>query len=234
MQKYLSNKNKIFNIYLQYNLFGSIINRNIKSSKNMNNILISFLSKKQFSLSTNIKKHFSNNDNCPLRSILIKKNFYDIFQMEENYIIDKKILEKKYKDIQMIIHPDKFAQLDKIKLDEAHNASSLVITAFNTLKDDYQRGNYLLELKGFESIKESNTIHDKEFLIEFMEKQERIDDCESKEEIIIIKNEIHDDIYFLTNKLTDLFNKKDYKECVNILNTIKFNLSLIDNINNKI
>ena len=68
----------------------------------------------------------------------------------------------------MIIHPDKFAQLDKEKLDEARIASSLVVSAYNTLKDDYKLGNYLLGLKGFESIPESHTIHDKEFLMEFM------------------------------------------------------------------
>jgi molecular chaperone HscB len=260
MQKYISKKNLSNFIFIsqcqnKIKIQNEIINNHskfhfIKSKSPINPKIFSYknsitnsnpiFSIKQFSTFTNKKENNNDNNvinnlnNCPLNSILTKNNFYEIFQIEENYIIDKKILERKYKDIQMIIHPDKFAQLDKTKLDEAHNASSLVITAYNILKDDYKRGNYLLELKGFESIAESNTIHDKEFLMDFMDKQERIDDCENKEEILIIKNEINNDICLLTNKLAELFIKNDYKECVNILNTIKFNLSLMENINNKI
>jgi len=96
------------------------------------NKITNYLPKKLFSINNINNNNNNNNNNCPLASILEKKNFYEIFQIEENFSIDKKILEKKYKEIQMIIHPDKFAQLDKLKLDEAHNASSLVITAFNT------------------------------------------------------------------------------------------------------
>jgi len=92
----------------------------------------------------------------------------------------------------------------------------------------------LLELKGFEFITESHTIHDKEFLMIFMDLQERIDDCENKEEINEIKNEINETIKTLTEKLEDMFNKNEYKECFHILNTIKFNLSLMENVNNKI
>jgi len=162
-------------------------------------------------------------------------NYFDLFNLNQKFSIDKNSLEKKYKEIQMVIHPDKFAQSDTITLNQAHDASSLVGNAYNILRDDYKRGTYLLSLKGCETVNEnSNTIKDTKFLIQFMDVQERIDDAESKEELIEIKAEIDQEIKSLTFQLDKNFENEQLEKALEILTTIKFNLSLLETINNKI
>jgi len=167
--------------------------------------------------------------------ILKHSNYFEIFNLNQKFSIDKIYLEKKYKDIQKVIHPDKFAQSDKATLDQAHDASSLVVHAYNILKDDFKRANYLLNLKGFDNIGETNTtIKDKKFLMAFMDLQERIDEAETKEEILEIKDEIEDEITSLTKELEQNFESEKLDKVLEVLKSIKFNLSLLDNINNKI
>lgn len=168
--------------------------------------------------------------------ILKRNNYFEIFNLNQNFSIDKGLLEKKYKDIQKVIHPDKYAaQGDKATLDQAHNASSLVVKAYNILKDDYKRANYLLNLKGYENVEEKNvTIKDIKFLQSFMELQEKIEEAESKEEILEIKADIDDAIKALTDELEKNFANETLEKALEILNSIKFNLSLLDNINKKI
>jgi len=162
-------------------------------------------------------------------------NYFELFNLNQKFSIDKSFLEKKYKEIQKVIHPDKFAQRDSATLNQAHDASSLVVHAYNILKDDYKRANYLLDLKGIGSINENNaTIKDKNFLMRFMDIQERIDDAESKEELMEIKVEIDQEIKNLTNELDNNFENEQLEKALGILSSIKFNLSLLENINNKI
>lgn len=162
-------------------------------------------------------------------------NYFDLFNLNQKFSIDKNFLEKKYKEIQKVIHPDKFAQTDSNTLNLAHDASSLVVHAYNILKDDYKRANYLLNLKGFDSVAENDaTITDNKFLMHFMDIQERIDDAETKEELLEIKAEIDNEIKSLTGELDKNFENEQLEKALEVLKSIKFNLSLLENVNNKI
>lgn len=162
-------------------------------------------------------------------------NYFDLFNLNQKFSIDKDSLEKKYKEIQKVIHPDKFAQSDSFTLNQAHDASSLVVHAYNILRDDFKRGNYLLNLKGYENINEiTATIKDKKFLMQFMDFQERIDEAETKEELMEIKAKIDQEIKSLTNELDKNFEIEQLEKALEILKSIKFNLSLLESINNKI
>ena len=167
--------------------------------------------------------------------ILNKKNYFDIFNLNQNFSIDKIFLESKYKEIQKFIHPDKFAMGNDSIIKDAHQASSLVGIAYHTLLDDFSRGNYLLYLKGCKNISEGNqSITDKNFLEEFMDVRERIEDAKSIDEILEIKIEINEKINNLVDDLNKKFQKEDYSEALEILKKIKFNLSILENIKNKI
>jgi len=162
-------------------------------------------------------------------------NYFEIFNLAQKFCIDKGYLERKYKEIQKVIHPDKFAQNGKNSLDQAHDASSMVVHAYNVLKNDYKRANYLLNLKGFDNISEGNsTIKDTKYLQIFMEIQERIEEAESKEEIMEIKKELDEEIKNLTQNIDKYFENEKLEKVLENLKTLKFNLSLLENINNKI
>ena len=72
------------------------------------------------------------------------QNFFKIFNINEYYSIDKSLLSKNYKELQKLVHPDKYVLNDKEVLLEAEKCSSLISNAYNILKDDFERANYLV------------------------------------------------------------------------------------------
>ena len=107
--------------------------------------------------------------------------------------------------------------------------------AYFILKDDFKRANYLLFLKGYESIEEGNaTIKDQIYLETFMDIQEQIEEAQTKEEFMEIKKCLDEKIFFLTNELNKNFESEDLEKALEVLKTIKFNMSLSEQINNLI
>eukprot|EP00126_Sphaerothecum_destruens_P003015 Sdes_comp16490_c0_seq1m5808 len=72
---------------------------------------------------------------------------FELFNLRESFEIDLNLLETRYKNLQRLLHPDKFS-LSKNE-EKSHSAmqSSLVNRAFNTLKRPLSRALYLLRLK---------------------------------------------------------------------------------------
>jgi molecular chaperone HscB len=75
-----------------------------------------------------------------------EKDFFSIFNLKSNYIIDKSYLEKQYKDIQKLIHPDKYSNFSELEIKEAQDCSAYVSNAYFILKDDVNRANYLVTI----------------------------------------------------------------------------------------
>ena len=75
---------------------------------------------------------------------LKSKNYFQIFNLPQNYYIDKEKLNKTYKILQFHFHPDKSKQKDAIE------CSSLISTAFKTLKDDISRIKYILKINNIQ------------------------------------------------------------------------------------
>jgi hypothetical protein len=80
----------------------------------------------------------------PSNFVQIKLNFFSIFNIKDQFNIDKLNLETKYKYLQKHVHPDKYALEDIDTLREAQECSSHLSNAYQTLKDDFKRANYLV------------------------------------------------------------------------------------------
>jgi len=80
----------------------------------------------------------------PSEYIKNKLNYFSIFNMDDKYLIDKQKLDIQYKDLQKILHPDKYVTENEELMKEAQDCSAFVSNAYNILKDDYQRANYLV------------------------------------------------------------------------------------------
>ena len=65
-------------------------------------------------------------------SVLISVDHFDILGVSRNYNVNKVILETTYKDMQKIIHPDKFSG-DEEGLKAAEENSKLIIEAYHFL-----------------------------------------------------------------------------------------------------
>ncbi|XP_008191980.2 iron-sulfur cluster co-chaperone protein HscB [Tribolium castaneum] len=102
-----------------------------------------------------------------------KDNYFKIFELEEKFSIDPKQLTSKYRQMQGLLHPDKFSNKSDTEKDISAEFSSLVNKAYNTLQTPLKRAIHLLHLKGA-VIDEDQRVEDPEFLMEIMELNEEV------------------------------------------------------------
>lgn len=84
-----------------------------------------------------------------------------------------KDLTRRFRNMQSEIHPDKFSRRSKKEQQLSSEWSSLVNKAYKTLQAPLARGEYLLKLHGIK-LPEGNTMQDAEFLMEMMERNEKV------------------------------------------------------------
>lgn len=76
---------------------------------------------------------------------LINENFFKVFKLKTNYLIDLKVLKNNFQELQRIYHPDNFIQNEEIH-NQATMISSYINQGFSILKSPLKRAIYLLEL----------------------------------------------------------------------------------------
>ena len=93
--------------------------------------------------------------------------------VEKTFSLNQAELTKKFRQLQTVVHPDKFSNKSETEQNLSAEWSSLINKAYTTLSTPIRRGEYLLKLKDVE-IPEGNTAVDKEFLMEMMERNEEV------------------------------------------------------------
>lgn len=83
----------------------------------------------------------------PSEYIKNKMNYFSMFDINDQYKIDKSKLDAQYKDLQKIVHPDKYAHEEEDILKEAQECSAYLSNGYQILKDDYKRANYLVSVE---------------------------------------------------------------------------------------
>ena len=138
-------------------------------------------------------------------------NPFDIFSIDKKFEIDTKILEEKYLELQILLHPDKFINASQEEKNFSNIHTSFVNNAFKVLCDDVSRIKLLLECFGYQ-ISENESFHDVSVLEEIMELQNKSMSVESESEKNKIKSQLMDKIEKEIKKVSQLFNEKKYKD----------------------
>lgn len=102
------------------------------------------------------------------------KNYFELFGMPVGFIVDSDSLAERYREIQRVIHPDRFANASEQERRLSMQGASRINEAFETLKDPIARGSYLLTLHGIEMDAQKETTQDVVFLMEQMELREEL------------------------------------------------------------
>jgi len=76
---------------------------------------------------------------------LRNNNYFSVFKIDQSYNIDHTQLSKNYKELQKLVHPDKYLLTDEEIHSEAQKCSSLISNAYNILRDDFERANYMVK-----------------------------------------------------------------------------------------
>ncbi len=99
---------------------------------------------------------------------------FDIFKVPKQFALDEDQLEKKYFEIQKLIHPDRFANASANEKRVAEQWSTLVNDAYTALKDPVKRAKLLCEAGGLTINENSSSGIDEDFLIDQLSRNEAI------------------------------------------------------------
>jgi molecular chaperone HscB len=107
------------------------------------------------------------------------KNYFDLFDLPLGFAVDAKRLAERYRALQAVIHPDRFAVAADQEKRVSLQASTQVNEAYRTLKDPLARARYLLELHTGDPSTGNETSKDGAFLMEQMELRETLAEAHS-------------------------------------------------------
>jgi len=102
------------------------------------------------------------------------KSYFELFGLPERFEVDAELLAEHYRELQRVVHPDRYANASDQERRLAVQGASLVNEALQTLKDPLARARYLLSRRGFLLDAGHETTSDPVFLMEQMELREAL------------------------------------------------------------
>ncbi|XP_055855021.1 iron-sulfur cluster co-chaperone protein HscB [Episyrphus balteatus] len=173
-------------------------------------------------------------DKCrKLQDISEESDFFELLSLPRDFDIPSTKLTKIFRQLQTLVHPDKFG--NKTEREQANSAewSALINKAYKTLSHPLVRGQYLLKLHGVE-MPHDNSALNKEFLLEMMEKNEEVDEAVSIEDLNSINEKIQEEIDSEIGKLKALFASNDLNGAKAVLVKMKYLMSIQSSIQAKL
>jgi molecular chaperone HscB len=107
-------------------------------------------------------------------------NHFELFNLEPAYAINGAALEQAYRDLQALIHPDRYAQAGDAERLASLQLTTRVNEAYRALKDPVQRAKHILELHGVDVAFETNTQMPTDFLMQQLELREELEGAVAK------------------------------------------------------
>jgi molecular chaperone HscB len=106
-------------------------------------------------------------------------SYFALFGLPQSFVIDLPQLDTQFRRLQSEVHPDRFATAPdherRLSLQMATQANE----AYQTLKNPLSRARYLLQLKGIDTLEESNTSMPVDFLMQQMEWRESLEEAQA-------------------------------------------------------
>ena len=110
------------------------------------------------------------------------RNHFELFDLAPAYSLDIGRLENSYKELQTLVHPDRYAQAADAERRASMQWTTRVNEAYSTLKDPVRRAKHLLELHGVDVGFETNTQMPTDFLLQQLETREQLEGAIQKKD----------------------------------------------------
>ncbi len=104
-------------------------------------------------------------------------DYFALFDLPQRFAIDSEMLAAAWRRLQTLVHPDRFAGGGAAQARLAMQWSTLVNTAYRTLRDPLERAAYLCALRGASVDAERNTAMPAAFLGEQMQWREQLEEA---------------------------------------------------------
>lgn len=126
------------------------------------------------------------------------KNYFELFELPQQYEIDLADLNARYRKLQQQFHPDRYASASAQERRMAMELTASINEGLRILKDPVSRGRYLLELSGTPMNDETDTVMEPAFLMEQMELREQLDavrDADNKTSALLAVSDVVEQAY---------------------------------------
>jgi molecular chaperone HscB len=107
------------------------------------------------------------------------KNHFELFGLPQRYRVDLDALTARYRDLQRVVHPDRYAGAGDQEKRLSMQGAVRINEAFQVLKDPIRRARYMLSLRGLDPEAGPDTNRDAAFLMEQMELREELEAARS-------------------------------------------------------
>jgi molecular chaperone HscB len=108
------------------------------------------------------------------------KNYFELFGLPVTYVIDTGQLATHYRELQRVIHPDRFASASEQERRLSMQGATRINEAYETLKDPILRARYMLSLHGMDMDAQQESTRDTAFLMEQLELREELEATRGK------------------------------------------------------
>ncbi|WP_094751819.1 Fe-S protein assembly co-chaperone HscB [Psychromonas sp. CD1] len=155
-------------------------------------------------------------------------NYFEIFSLVPSFSIDLVLLGNTYRNLQKQYHPDKYVMSCASKRLVAMQKSTEINDAYQTLKNNCLRAQYLLLLSGMDIELEQRTLQDTDFLIQQMLWREKVEQfrVEDEDEITDFSTMIVQQIANLENEFEMKRQQNALEESAECVRKLKFMLKL--------
>ena len=151
-------------------------------------------------------------------------NYFQLFAIEQQFNIDKELLEREYLKLQKMLHPDLFMQKTNFEQILAKKHSIILNKAYQILEDDLSRSIYILSLDNIiiNSESDDNVRTNAEILSEMFEIREKIEDLENKDLLRTIFKEAAQTIETTYNDLAKAHKQKQLQDAAQLSIKLKY------------
>jgi molecular chaperone HscB len=108
------------------------------------------------------------------------KNYFELFGLPVAYVVDRARLDERYRELQRVVHPDRYAGGSDQERRLSMQGSIRINEAYQTLKDPVERARYMLQLNGIDMDVTQETTRDAAFLMEQLELREALESARDK------------------------------------------------------
>lgn len=103
------------------------------------------------------------------------QNFFELFNLPMQFDLDIVALEAAYRNVQRLVHPDRFVTASDAEKRAAVQYASLANDAYQTLRNPLKRAMHLCTLNGIAAGTEAHIQMDPAFLMEQMDWREKLE-----------------------------------------------------------
>ena len=143
--------------------------------------------------------------------------------VERNFDIDVPALDRRYFDLQRLLHPDRFATKSSKEKALSQQQATALNDAYETLKDPLKRADYLVHLEGVGVLPEGcNLVKDQSILIEAMHMREKLMMADTMAQLNDIQRETKAEIDDVLTALSLAFQGNDISGACQLTTRLKY------------